>query len=147
MKRLLTMVVLVIPVIATCIGVSVDANGAFFVDVPLGERWGEMVNGMGEKGYVVGRPVVDGGREFDPYVGMTRVEAAVVMVRVDGGVGVDPVCEGIFVDMPCDYWGARWGEEAWRLGLMVPRDGDVFGALDSVTRADLVVLAALGLEG
>ncbi len=81
----------------------------------------------------------------------SRVMAAVYFLRVQNGADfTPPQPSGMFSDMPTDYWGTKWAEEAVRRGLMEPCNTEPleFCPADPVDRgytAHLMVVAK-GLE-
>jgi|Deesub1362A_J573_1020465.scaffolds.fasta_scaffold01553_6 hypothetical protein len=88
---------------------------------------------------------------FCPEDFTSRVMAAVYFLRVQNGADFQPPApKGMFSDMPVDYWGTKWAEEAVHRGLMEPCNSQPleFCPADPVTRAytaHLMVIAK-GLE-
>jgi hypothetical protein len=90
-----------------------------FEDVPLWEWFAKWADGLWNDGYTAGcgtDPLV-----YCPLQEHTRTEATVFFLRMLNGsdyVPPDPV--GLFVDVPVEFWGAKWIEWAYNAGLIPP---------------------------
>lgn len=88
-----------------------------FDDVPRYEWYAKWANGLWEDGYTAGcgtDPLI-----YCPLRAHTRTEGTVFFLRMLHGADYipgDPV--GIFVDVPLDFWGAKWIEAAYVAGLI-----------------------------
>lgn len=107
-------------------GVAVDPTMPglqVFDDVSLDKWFARWVTALWDDGFTAGcgvDPLV-----YCPWQGHTRVEGAVFFLRMLHGIDYQPPDpQGIFVDAPIDYWGAKWAEEAYHAGL-IPACGGV----------------------
>jgi hypothetical protein len=88
-----------------------------YADVPLWEWYAKWSTGLWEDGYTAGcgtDPLT-----YCPLQGHTRAEGCVFFLRMLNGVDyVPPDPQGIFTDVPVEYWGAKWIEAAYNAGLI-----------------------------
>jgi len=88
-----------------------------FMDVPPGEWFAKWTTALWEDGYTEGcgtDPWV-----YCPLQQHTRAEGCVFFLRMmHGAEYVPPIPEGIFADVPLDWWGAKWVEAAYGAGLI-----------------------------
>ncbi len=93
-----------------------DPTQVVFVDVPLSEWFAKWATGLWNDGYTDGcgtDPLV-----YCPLQEHTRTEGTVFFLRMlNGAEYVPPDPTGIFADVPVDYWGAKWIEAAYNVGL------------------------------
>jgi 5'-nucleotidase/2',3'-cyclic-nucleotide 2'-phosphodiesterase/3'-nucleotidase/5'-nucleotidase len=88
-----------------------------FDDVLLWEWFAKWADGLWEDGYTAGcgvDPMI-----YCPMQEHTRTEGAVFFLRMLRGVDfVPPDPVGLFIDVPLDFWGAKWIEAAFNAGLI-----------------------------
>jgi len=88
-----------------------------FADVPVWEWFAGWVTALWDDGYTAGcgtNPLI-----YCPIQGHTRAEGCVFFLRVLNGKDyVPPDPQGIFSDVPLDWWGAQWIEAAYTAGLI-----------------------------
>jgi hypothetical protein len=88
-----------------------------FADVPDWEWFFKWSTALWNDGYTAGcgtDPLI-----YCPLQEHTRTEGCVFFLRMLNGVEyVPPDTEGIFSDVPLEYWGARWIEAAYKAGLI-----------------------------
>jgi hypothetical protein len=101
-----------------------DPTGQVFGDVPV-ESWAaRWVNKLYEDGFTVGcsaSPLL-----YCPWQVHTRAEGSVFFMRMymDDPAYTPPDASGLFIDVPIEYWGARWVEAAYLAGLIPPCNED-----------------------
>ncbi len=94
-----------------------------FDDVSLDKWYAKWINRVWLDKYVVGCSLDP--PLYCPDRHLNRAELAVLVVRARLGPDYKPPSAGgLFVDMPPSYWGAKWGEAAFREGIMGPCDDD-----------------------
>ena len=110
-----------------------------FVDVSPQRNTYEAIEGLHQKGYVVGRQVNP--PMFYPDSNITRAEMSVLIVRAAEGPGFSPPpATGSVPDVSISYWGAKWIEIAIDKELMdLFLDGNFYPRNPS-TRADVASL-------
>jgi hypothetical protein len=88
-----------------------------FNDVPLWEWFAKWANGLWEDGYSAGcgtDPLI-----YCPMQEHTRTEGSVFFLRMMHGADyLPPDPSGLFVDVPPDFWGAKWIEASYNAGLI-----------------------------
>lgn len=92
------------------------AGGAIFADVPASYWARGYIEELYKRGYASGcqtDPLM-----FCPEKAMTRAESAVLVIRGLYGPSYEPMnpLKQTFVDVPLDFWGARWIQELYDLG-------------------------------
>jgi hypothetical protein len=108
-----------------------------FTDVPNDLNSYEAIKELKDEGWIVGV----GNNEFKPFDTITRAQMAVLICRAKYGVHYKPHAPtGSIPDVPADYWGAGWIEDAvtWKLMDLYP--GGNFYPRNPATRADVIVL-------
>jgi hypothetical protein len=95
----------------------VQPTEQIFADVPLGEWFAKWSTALKEEGYTAGcgtNPLI-----YCPLQGHTRTEGCVFFLRMLYGTDyVPPDPQGIFNDVPLDWWGTKWIEAAYNAGLI-----------------------------
>jgi len=90
-----------------------------FADVLLTEWYGKWAEGLWNDGFTSGcatMPLV-----YCPLMQHSIAEGTVFYLRMMHGVNyVPPEPAGIFEDVPVDAWYAKWVEEAYHAGLVIP---------------------------
>jgi len=96
---------------------QVQPTEQIFTDVPLHEWFAKWATALWEDGYTEGcgtDPLM-----YCPLQEHTRAEGCVFFLRMMHGVDyVPPDPEGIFADVPLDWWGAKWVEAAYNAGII-----------------------------
>ena len=94
-----------------------DPPVATFSDVPAG-YWGyNWIEGLYADQYTDGCAVNP--LQFCPFQTITRAEGSVYYLRMQNGSDFQPpAAEGLFVDVPVTFWGARWAEAAYKAGII-----------------------------
>ncbi len=94
------------------------------------------------RGLIKGYP--DG--TFKPNRNLTRTEGAVLIVRVMGITPKEDYRQD-FVDVPMDFWGFKWIEEAFSRGIVKGTGQGKFSPDSEITRGEFVTMLvrALGL--
>lgn len=94
-----------------------DPAAQTFADVPLFEWFAKWTQGLWDDGYTSGcgtNPLV-----YCPFQEHTRTEGTVFFLRMLNGANYTPPDpSGIFADVPTEFWGAKWIEEAYSAGLI-----------------------------
>ena len=94
-----------------------DPTEVIFADVTLDAWYADWIHQLWDDGYTSGcgtEPLI-----YCPEQGHTRTEGCVFFLRMMHGVDyVPPDPQGIFVDVPLDWWGAKWIEAAYSAGLI-----------------------------
>lgn len=89
-----------------------------FADVLLNEWFAKWSTALWNDGYTDGcgtDPLI-----YCPLQEHTRTEGCVFFLRMMHGVDyIPPDPQGIFVDVPLDWWGAKWIEAAYNAGLIL----------------------------
>jgi len=128
----------------------VQPTEQIFADVPLHEWFAKWSTALWEDGYTDGcgtNPLI-----YCPLQEHTRTEGCVFFLRMMHGVDyVPPDPEGMFVDVPLDWWGAKWVEAAYNAGLIPACETDpelMFCPDDPLDRAmgAYMMVQAKGLE-
>jgi hypothetical protein len=122
-----------------------DPTEIVFYDVDIGAWYAKWVHQAWLDGYTVG--CVSDPPLYCPLESLTRAELAVFMVRARHGTGYTPppANGNVFVDLPTTYWGSKWGEAAFRDGIMSPCDDNLpahFCPEDDATRAEMAAALA-----
>jgi parallel beta-helix repeat protein len=95
----------------------VQPTDQIFADVPLGEWFAKWSTALWEESYTAGcgtNPLI-----YCPLQGHTRTEGCVFFLRMLYGTDyVPPDPQGIFNDVPLDWWGTKWIETAYNAGLI-----------------------------
>jgi hypothetical protein len=127
-----------------------DPTEKVFDDVALDAWHADWVHQLWEDGYTSGcgtDPLV-----YCPYEGHTRTEGCVFFLRMLYGVDYEPPApQGIFTDVPLDWWGTKWIEAAYNAGLITACETSPelkFCPEDGLTRAvaAYMMVQAKGLE-
>jgi hypothetical protein len=93
-----------------------DATGTMFTDVPAGQPFAPWIEELA-------REAITGGcssnpPQYCPEAGVTRGEAAVLLLRAKHGAGYQPPdATGTFVDVPVGHPLAGWIEQLAREGI------------------------------
>ena len=128
----------------------VQPSEQIFADVPLHEWFAKWATALWEDGYTEGcgtDPLM-----YCPLQEHTRAEGCVFFLRMMHGVDyVPPDPEGIFMDVPLDWWGTKWVEAAYSAGLIPACETDPelkFCPEDPLDRAmgATMMVQAKGLE-
>jgi len=114
-------------------------GGTMFTDVGKDLNSYESIKELKEDGWVVGV----GNNEYKPFDTVTRAEMAVFIGRAAKGVYYKPPATGDIPDVPVDYWGAGWIENAVGYKDMDLYPDGNFYPRNPATRADIAVLVDL----
>ncbi|MEA3313029.1 MAG: S-layer homology domain-containing protein, partial [Caldisericota bacterium] len=93
-----------------------------------------------EKGLIKGYP--DG--TFKPERNLTRAESAVLILRVMG-ITLKEDYRRDFVDVPMDFWGFKWIEEAFTKGIVKGTGQGKFSPNSEITRGEFVTMLVRAL--
>jgi hypothetical protein len=96
-----------------------DPAEQVFADVALTEWFAKWATALWEDGYTAGcgtDPLI-----YCPLQDHTIAEGCVFYLRMMNGADYEPPDPtGVFVDVPLDAWYARWVEEAYNAGILMP---------------------------
>jgi hypothetical protein len=96
-----------------------DPTEKIFEDVALTEWYAKWATQLWNDGYTAGcgtDPLI-----YCPLQEHTIAEGSVFYLRMQNGADYEPPqATGIFADVPLDAWYARWIEEAYQAGILLP---------------------------
>jgi hypothetical protein len=96
-----------------------DPSEKIFEDVPLAEWYAKWATQLWNDGYTAGcgtDPLI-----YCPLQEHTIAEGSVFYLRMQNGSDYEPPqATGIFTDVPLDAWYARWIEDAYQAGILLP---------------------------
>jgi parallel beta-helix repeat protein len=96
-----------------------DPSEKIFEDVPLTEWYAKWATQLWNDGYTAGcgtDPLI-----YCPLQEHTIAEGTVFYLRMQNGSDYEPPqAMGIFTDVPLDAWYAKWIEEAYQAGILLP---------------------------
>jgi len=131
----------VLPILAP-LGGCIMSQFKVFDDVPSTHPAYRSIGRLGGEGYVAGCQTEP--PKFCPNRAMTRAEIAVLIVRaVNGATYEPPAPVGLYPDVPVDFWGAKWIEDAEGMGAM---DDGLFHPDIPARRSDVAVLFDLSIH-
>jgi hypothetical protein len=89
-----------------------------FSDVPKNDTFYKSVETMAQRGYMIGTSTAPA--IFSPDDPLTRVQAAVLVLRLQNGPNWTPMAAKgtVFADMNINHWGTAWAEKAYYEGLV-----------------------------
>jgi len=118
MKKIFCIIMFLLVIFALLSSGCSKTSLPVFSDVPRNGVFYKSIGTMAQGGYMIGTSTAPA--IFSPDDPLTRVQAAVLVLRLQNGPNwtPPPATGTVFADMDINHWGTAWAEKAYYEGLV-----------------------------